>query len=60
MRQVRVSKMLSVKEVAERLGVSMRTIHRLIAAGHLRSCTIGRSRRISEDDLQTFIALRRD
>ena len=55
MRLPRISKMLSVLQVAERLGVSPRTVHRWIVMGDLRSHKCGRSRKISEEDLAEFI-----
>jgi excisionase family DNA binding protein len=48
--------LLSVDDVAEKTGLSGRTIRRLIASGELPVHRIGRSIRISEDDLARFIA----
>ncbi len=45
--------------VALRLGVSLRTVRRLIAAGALPVHRIGRAVRVSEDDLARFLAARR-
>ncbi len=45
--------------VAARLGLSLRTVRRLIAAGALPVHRIGRAVRVSEDDLARFLAVRR-
>ena len=41
--------LLTIKNVAERLQMSQRTVHRLIAEGNLTVIRIGRSVRITED-----------
>ena len=51
--------LLTVKEVAERLQVSTKTVRRWIAAGALSVHYIGRQLRVSEDDLLIFLARRR-
>lgn len=51
--------LLTVKEVAERLQVSTKTIRRWIAADELSVHHIGRQLRVSEDDLLVFLARRR-
>ena len=48
-------RLLTIKDVAERLQVSGRTIHRLIDIGDLTVIRIGRSIRISEDALKAFL-----
>lgn len=48
--------LLSAKEVAQRLNLSLRTVRRLIASGALATIRIGSSVRISEADLQAFVA----
>jgi excisionase family DNA binding protein len=50
----------TVAEVAERLGVSDRTVYRWIANGELVAHRLGGSVRISEADLELFLAARRD
>ena len=45
---------LSIEEVANRLGVSSRHIHRLVKSGGIRSCKIGRRRLIAANDLLDF------
>lgn len=50
------SPMRSVDEVATRLGVHPRTVRRLIARGELIAHRIGGSVRISERDLQVYLA----
>jgi excisionase family DNA binding protein len=49
--------MLSIKEVAERLGVSPTVIRRLVLHGHLRAVRIGRSWRISQVAIDAYCAL---
>ena len=46
----------SVADVAAFLGVSTRTVRRLIAGGDLAVHRIGRSLRISEADLSAYLA----
>jgi excisionase family DNA binding protein len=46
----------TVRQTAEYLGVSDRTVRRFIDAGHLLSHRIGRSVRISEADLRAYLA----
>lgn len=45
---------LTVAQVAERLNVSEKTIRRLVAAGRLAETRVGRSIRISEEELERF------
>ena len=49
----------TIKQVAARLAVSLRTVRRLIAPGALPVHRIGRAVRVSEDDLARFLAARR-
>lgn len=51
--------LLDVADVAARLRVCSRTVRRLIAAGALRAHRVGRLIRISEEDLQRYLADRR-
>lgn len=53
-------KFFTVREVASQLSVSKRTVHRWAAQRELAVYRFGRSVRISEVDLQTFLAVRRD
>ncbi len=46
---------LTIKDVAERLQVSGRTIHRLIDMGEFSVIRIGRSVRVSEEALKAFL-----
>jgi len=48
-------RLLTAQNAADRLQVSVRTIHRAIATGKLRAIHIGRSVRISEEALQAFL-----
>lgn len=51
--------MLTVKEVAERLCVSTRTVHRWINAKTLPVHRLGGAIRISHEDFESFVASRR-
>ena len=42
---------LSIGQVANRLGVSSRHVHRLVKSGRLRSFTVGRRRLIAANDV---------
>ena len=47
----RLAPLLSVPAAAERLGISIRTVRRMIDAGELHVHRLGRSIRISEEDI---------
>ena len=49
------SPLLTIKDVAERLQVSGRTIHRLVDVGELTVIRIGRSVRVSEEALKALL-----
>ena len=49
-------KLLRVTEVCHALGISRSSIYREIDAGHLRALKIGKSLRISQDELNRFIS----
>lgn len=49
-------RLLTVAAIAERLDVCERTVRRLIQSGRLGSLRVGRCLRISEEDLQTYMA----
>lgn len=46
---------LSTAEASERLGVTLRTLYRLVDEGRLPAYKIGRVIRIKEDDVEAFI-----
>jgi excisionase family DNA binding protein len=46
---------LSAEGVATALGVSRRTIHRLVDAGELSALRVGRQRRIPQSELDAFV-----
>jgi len=54
-----VTKLLTVAEAAAELRLSRSAAYDLIARGELRSITIGKSRRITPEDLDQFIERRR-
>lgn len=47
-------------EVASALGCSVRTVMRAVQRGELVATRIGRSVRVSVDDLRTYLQVRRD
>ncbi|WP_345326560.1 helix-turn-helix domain-containing protein [Novipirellula rosea] len=52
--------LLTVKEVSQRLKISVSLTYALVARGELPSYQIGSCRRVSEDDLARFLDERRD
>jgi excisionase family DNA binding protein len=55
----RIPRLLSVKQAADIVGVSTRTIRRWIDAKELPFHRLGRQIRIAEDDLTAFLAKNR-
>jgi len=55
----RISRLLTVKQAADIVGVSPRTIRRWIDAKELPFHRLGRQIRIAEDDLAAFLAKNR-
>jgi excisionase family DNA binding protein len=53
--QTAVASLLRIPQVAEGLGVSTRTVRRVIARGELVACRLGRSVRVHPDDLAAYI-----
>jgi excisionase family DNA binding protein len=51
-----VAELLTIKEAAEQLRVSRRTVERLIAAGQIRPTRIGRRILITERELEAYVA----
>jgi len=51
-------KFMTVGEVADLMRVSSMTVYRLIKAGDLRAVQVGKSYRIREEDINSFIASR--
>ncbi len=47
--------MLSIKDVAARLGVSVSFAHKLVRNGDIESYRFGRCRRVSEEQLQRYL-----
>lgn len=47
--------LLTVAEVAERLGVSLATVHNKISAGKLRAHLFGNQRRVRPEDLEAYL-----
>ena len=50
--------LLTVSEVAEMLRVSDMTVYRLIKAGDLPAVRVGRSFRVSDSDVDAYLAAR--
>jgi excisionase family DNA binding protein len=48
--------LLSAESIATELGLSVRTVRRLIETGELRAHRFGRAVRISQEDLNVYIA----
>jgi len=46
---------LTVQEVAELMRVSTMTVYRLIKAGDLRAARVGRSYRLREHEVETYL-----
>jgi len=55
----RPSRLLSVPETADQLGISEKSVRRAVTRGDLVAHRIGRLLRIAEDDLAAFVAVRR-
>jgi excisionase family DNA binding protein len=49
------NKWLSTKQAAERLGITLRTLYRLIDEGELPAYQIGRVIRLQEQEVEDFI-----
>ncbi|MFO1537302.1 MAG: helix-turn-helix domain-containing protein [Actinomycetota bacterium] len=52
------SRFLTVQEVADLMRVSSMTVYRLIKAGDLSAVRVGRSFRVSEADVDAYLASR--
>lgn len=50
------ARFLTVAEVADILRVSTMTVYRLIKGGELRAVRVGKSFRITEDDVDRYLA----
>ena len=50
------ARFLTVAEVADILRVSSMTVYRLIKAGDLRALRVGKSYRLTEDDVDQYLA----
>lgn len=48
-------RLLKVAEVAQLLRVSKMTVYRLITSGELRSARVGRSYRLTEEDVNAYL-----
>jgi len=52
-------RLLSVEEIAERIGCSIRTVRRWVASGSLASVKVGGLRRVSPSALDRFLGIER-
>ena len=52
-------RLLAVADISDLLRVSTKTVHRWIERGDLRVHRLGRSVRVSQDDLDAFLAKHR-
>jgi excisionase family DNA binding protein len=50
------ARFLTVAEVADIMRVSTMTVYRLIKAGDLRAVRVGKSYRLTEDDVDRYLA----
>jgi excisionase family DNA binding protein len=50
------ARFLTVAEVADTLRVSTMTVYRLIKSGELKAVRVGKSYRLTEDDLDQYLA----
>lgn len=50
------ARFLTVAEVADALRVSTMTVYRLIKSGDLRAVRVGKSYRLTEDDVDQYLA----
>jgi excisionase family DNA binding protein len=50
-----MDKLLSLEEVAQKLGVSVWTVHRLARSGRLASVRLGRRRLVSPADVEALV-----
>jgi excisionase family DNA binding protein len=55
----RLPVLFSIREIAERFGVSTKSVRRWIAGGDLHAHRLGRQIRIAEEDAIAFMAARR-
>ena len=51
--------LLTLNDVADRLQVSRRTVERLVAAGRIRIVRVGRLIRVTERELEAYVAAQR-
>lgn len=49
----------TISEVADALGLSIKTVRRRVESGDIRSHRFGRSLRISDDDFRAYVASQR-
>ena len=49
-------RLLTVREVAARMRVSNMTVYRLIQAGDLRATRVGRSYRLRQGDVESYLS----
>jgi excisionase family DNA binding protein len=59
MKSNRIPRLLAVIDIADLLGVSIKTVRRWIDRGDLRAHHLGRRVRVSEEDLNAFLNQRR-
>jgi len=51
--------LLTLDQVADQLQVSRRTVERLVAAGRIRIVRVGRLIRVTERELEAYVAAQR-
>ncbi len=50
--------LLTIREVADQLGLAPKTVRKLIHGGQLRGVRLGRQWRVDEDELDLFVKRR--
>ena len=50
------ARLLTVSEVADHLRVSTMTVYRLIKSGELRAVRVGKSYRLREEDIDSYLS----
>lgn len=51
-----MTQLLTIPETAERLRVSIRTVHKLVTLGHLRPTKIGRRTFFTDREIEAYLS----